>query len=97
MATESNGPAANAGADWHLREAHELAREHEVDPGVGLHDHQVAQRARPAWGHELPEAPRHSILSLAIEQFSDFMILVLIGAAVISGLIGDVVDTVRSW
>ena len=29
-----------------------------------------------------------------VAQFTDFMILVLIGAAVISGLIGDVVDTI---
>jgi Ca2+-transporting ATPase len=42
----------------------------------------------------LKEGPRRTALGMLVAQFTDFMILVLIGAAVISGLIGDVVDTV---
>jgi P-type Ca2+ transporter type 2C len=80
--------------DWHLRDAHELAREHEVDPLVGLRRQQVAELARRHGANALPQSAGRSISALIIEQFSDFMILVLIGAAVISGLIGDAVDTV---
>jgi len=42
----------------------------------------------------LPSKTRRSLWALVIDQFSDFMILVLIAAAVVSGLVGDLVDTV---
>ena len=87
------GPAAPA-ADWHLREAHDLAREHGVDPAVGLHDAQVSERAGRHGANELAQSTGRGVVSLVLDQFRDFMILVLIAAAVISGLIGDVVDTV---
>jgi P-type Ca2+ transporter type 2C len=79
--------------DWHLREAHEIARAHDVDPAIGLHAHQVAERAQLHGANELPVAAGRSIWSLVADQFSDFMILVLVAAAVVSGLIGDLVDT----
>ena len=41
----------------------------------------------------LREGKRRTALGLLVGQFTDFMILVLLAAAVISGLIGDVVDT----
>jgi P-type Ca2+ transporter type 2C len=94
MATESSPPPAGSPGDWHLRDAADLAREHGVDPGVGLHDHQVAERARLHGANELPRSEGRSVVSLVVDQFRDFMILVLIAAAVISGLIGDVVDTI---
>ncbi|MEO8653138.1 MAG: cation-transporting P-type ATPase, partial [Ramlibacter sp.] len=94
MATDSSPPPAAPAGDWHLRDAHELVREHEVNPAVGLHDHQVAERARRHGANELPRSTGRSPVSLIVDQFRDFMILVLIAAAVISGLIGDVVDTV---
>ena len=79
--------------DWHLRDAQELAREQEVDPAFGLHQQQVTERARRHGANELDVADGRGIGSLIAEQFSDFMILVLIAAAVISGLIGELVDT----
>jgi Ca2+-transporting ATPase len=85
--------SAPASADWHLREAQALAREHEVDPATGLHPHQVTQRLQQHGANALPASGQRSIWRLAAEQFSDFMILVLIAAAVISGLVGDLLDT----
>jgi P-type Ca2+ transporter type 2C len=79
--------------DWHLREAHEVARAHDVNPATGLHEDQVAERAQRHGANELPTTAGRSLWSLLAEQFSDFMILVLIAAAVVSGLIGDLVDT----
>jgi P-type Ca2+ transporter type 2C len=42
----------------------------------------------------LREGVRRTALGILLGQFTDFMILVLLAAAVISGLIGDVVDTI---
>jgi Ca2+-transporting ATPase len=92
MGTDSRAPRAATG-DWHLREAHEVAHAHDVNPATGLHERQVAERAQHHGPNELAMAAGRSPWSLVAEQFSDFMILVLIAAAVVSGLIGDLVDT----
>jgi Ca2+-transporting ATPase len=90
MATEASASVAN---DWHQREAHELARQHEVDLASGLDAAQVAERSLLHGLNELPTSNERNLWHLVREQFSDFMILVLMAAAVISGVIGDVIDT----
>ena len=88
-------PTANSDSDsdWHLREAHDLIAAQEVDPAHGLKDHQVSQRALEFGANALPTAVKRSFWSLVIDQFSDFMILVLIAAGVVSGLMGEWVDS----
>jgi len=86
-------PAPSAPGNWHLRDVHALAREHGVDPATGLSEQQVSQRMLEHGANELPTSSSRSLWLLVVDQFSDFMILVLIAAAVISGVIGDLVDT----
>ncbi len=93
MAIEDLPAAKPQKHHWHLRDGQELAREHGVDPAHGLHAHEVAERARQHGPNALPQTASRSGWALLLEQFSDFMILVLLGAAVVSGLVGDVVDT----
>ena len=78
---------------WHLRDAHELAREHGVDPALGLDEAEAALRVLRHGPNEIAGGPQRTPLSLLIAQFKDFMILVLIGAAIISGVIGELIDT----
>jgi Ca2+-transporting ATPase len=78
---------------WHLRDVHELVREHGVDPALGLDEAEAALRALQHGPNEIAGGARRSPAALLVEQFKDFMILVLLGAAVVSGLIGDLVDT----
>ena len=80
-------------SDWHLREAHELVREHGVDPVHGLPEAEAQQRAQVHGANELQAVGQRSLVGLLIEQFRDFMVLVLLAAAVISGMIGDLTDT----
>jgi Ca2+-transporting ATPase len=93
MATE---PAASPSqqTDWHLREAHELARLHEVDLATGLEAAQVSERSLLHGLNELPASEERSLWQRVREQFSDFMILVLLAAALISGFIGDWLDSI---
>ncbi|WP_396430872.1 cation-translocating P-type ATPase [Limnohabitans sp.] len=86
-------PIAQTPGAWHLHEAHALAKAHQVDPSQGLQAHQVTHRMLQFGANALPAAERRSLGSLVLEQFSDFMILVLLAAAVVSGLLGDLVDT----
>ncbi len=78
---------------WHHREALDLARDHQVDPAQGLDDAEAARRAGEHGANELSQRPGRGPVRLLLEQFKDFMVLVLLGAAVISGLIGELADT----
>ncbi|WPC68524.1 cation-translocating P-type ATPase [Rhodoferax ferrireducens] len=79
--------------NWHLHDAQELARHHGVDPAHGLHEDEASRRAQQHGQNEIQGRPGRSLWGQFIDQFKDFMVLVLIGAAVISGVIGDLVDT----
>ena len=80
--------------DAHLRDAQELAQAHGVDPDTGLHADEATRRAAQHGANELQDHARRGPLALLIEQFKDFMVLVLLGAAVVSGLVGEATDTV---
>ena len=71
--------------DWHLREVDEVTQAHDVDPLRGLQASQVNERTLKFGANALPAADDRSLWSLVLEQFNDFMILVLLAAAVISG------------
>ena len=79
--------------DWHLRDAHELASEHGVNPALGLPDAEAGERIQRHGPNELTSKAGSSWLALLADQFKDFMVLVLIAAAVVSGVIGELVDT----
>ena len=54
-----------------------------------------AKRRRQKFGpNELQEAKKRSIAIMLLAQFKDFMILILLAAAIISGVIGDITDTI---
>ena len=78
--------------DWHLREVDELTQAHGVDPAQGLQAHQINDRMRQFGTNALPSAERRSLWRLLLDQLNDFMILVLLAAAVVSGVVGDLVD-----
>ena len=80
-------------SDWHLRDAGDVAREHGVELHRGLHDDEAQRRAELHGPNELSEGARRGRWRLLMDQFTDFMILVLVGAAMLSGLIGDLLDT----
>jgi len=79
--------------DWHLRDAKELASEHGVNPTLGLPDAEAGERIQRHGLNELSGKAGSSWLALLADQFKDFMVLVLIAAAVASGVIGELVDT----
>ncbi len=56
---------------------------------------QEAQRRLAEYGpNRLTEASKKSIWTMILGQFADFMILVLLAAAVISGIVGELQDTI---
>ncbi|MDO9004478.1 MAG: cation-translocating P-type ATPase [Aquabacterium sp.] len=81
------------GVAWHQREPHDVAREHAVDPAIGLQQAQAQERTARYGANALQTQERRGWLALLADQFKDFMVLVLLAAAVIAGLIGELADT----
>ena len=83
----------NAVIDWHKKTIEEVFAELGSGP-AGLGAGEAALRLEKYGPNSLKEKPKRSALAMFLDQFKDFMILVLIAAAVISGAIGEVLDTV---
>jgi len=79
---------------WHTLEAKECCRILEVDPGSGLSHSEVEARRSVYELNRIPERKRRPMWLRFVDQFTDFMILILLAAAVISGVIGDIIDAV---
>jgi Ca2+-transporting ATPase len=60
----------------------------------GLSDHEAQQRLQREGLNELPEAQPPSLLRLFLSQFTSVIVWVLIGAAILSGLLEDWLDAV---
>ena len=76
---------------WHRQEVPEVLKELGASPS-GLSSAEAALRLGKYGRNSLKEKPRRSALAMFLGQFKDFMIAVLIAAAVISGAIGEMLD-----
>ena len=77
---------------WHLLTAAEAADELAVSIGQGLGEDQVRQRREVSGLNTLPEPNRRSRVMLLVDQVRNPLVLLLLGAAVIAGVVGDVKD-----
>lgn len=60
----------------------------------GLSNDEAGKRLLQSGANEIRETAKRTPLAMLIDQFKDFMIIVLIVAAVISGLLGELADTI---
>jgi Ca2+-transporting ATPase len=79
--------------DYYLKRTDE-AIEHQRSSLNGLSSDEAARRLLTYGPNELLEIKKRTLFMMFLDQFKDFMIMVLIAAAVVSGLMGEVVDTV---
>jgi Ca2+-transporting ATPase len=79
---------------WHALPAAACAEALEANLEKGLSPEQAAHRLVTCGPNEIRGRRRRGPLVMLVSQFGDFMILVLIAAAVISGVIGEPADTV---
>lgn len=77
----------------HLHPSEAVAQAQGVDPDAGLHADEALRRSATHGANELAARRDRPWWHLLAQQFKDFMVLVLLGAAVISGLVGEVTDT----
>jgi Ca2+-transporting ATPase len=77
---------------WYARPAEALADELQTDLNAGLNVNEAARRRTQEGPNEIPEASPPPLLKLFISQFSSLLVWVLIGAAIVSGLLEDWID-----
>jgi Ca2+-transporting ATPase len=68
-----------------------LLRSNMID---GLQEDDAKARLQEQGSNELQEAERKSPITQFLNQFKDFMVLVLVGATLISGLLGEYLDAI---
>ncbi len=78
---------------WHCCDTEDVCRELEASP-QGLTSAEAARRLEAYGPNALREAEKRPLVLLFLDQFKDFMILVLLAASVVSGLIGEAKDTI---
>lgn len=78
---------------WHTLSADEAAQRLETSSQTGLSATAAIERVARFGPNALHEKPRRSPWRMLLDQFTDFMIMVLIVAATISGMVGDLGDT----
>jgi Ca2+-transporting ATPase len=78
---------------WPALSAADAAAQLDVDHGVGLDPVEAAARLASTGPNRLIDAPRRPPWLVFLDQFRNLLIVVLIGAAVLAGLVGDFKDT----
>lgn len=73
---------------WHTLEIPDISAKYATDPEQGLTESQVSSRLKEYGTNELKEKRSRSIFAMFFAQFADFMVIILIVAAVISRLFG---------
>lgn len=79
---------------WHTLSVEDTAHKLKTNIQTGLSQDEVTKRITSFGANILQEKARRSPWRMLLDQFTEFMILVLIGAAVISGIVGDLHDTI---
>ncbi|MFP8942201.1 cation-translocating P-type ATPase [Streptomyces fenghuangensis] len=81
-------------ADAHLRDAAQVGGILGVDPSAGLSAREAQRRATDWGANSLAEPARRSQLLRLLDQFRSWLIGILLAAAVVAGVIGDIKDAV---
>ncbi len=85
---------ANGTDVWHAVEASEVVRALGTSPNDGLTANEAEKRLNEFGPNELEEAERTSLLRMIVDQFNNFIVIVLIIAALISAVLGDYIEAV---
>lgn len=83
----------NGSIKWHQLDPAEV-RENLQSSDAGLTSEEAHRRFERYGPNELIEKKRKSLWMMFLDQFKDFMILVLIAAAIVAGVIGEISDTI---
>jgi Ca2+-transporting ATPase len=79
---------------WYQLDAEQIVAEQRTHPTQGLSEQAVRERVAEHGPNVLSEGKRVSPITLLLNQFKDFMVMVLVAATLISGLMGEYLDAI---
>ncbi|MBU0599836.1 hypothetical protein KJ997_03540 [bacterium] len=79
--------------NWYIKTIDECLSHWQTNKVTGLSSTEALKRLKEAGSNQLKEKKRIGPLAMFLRQFTDFIILVLIGAAIISGILGEWIDS----
>ncbi|MBP6335207.1 MAG: HAD-IC family P-type ATPase, partial [Bacteroidia bacterium] len=79
--------------NWHILPLVEISKLLNTTPS-GIDNLTASQRLVEHGKNQITDKKKKTVFQMLLHQLTDFMILVLISAAIISGILGDVTDTV---
>ncbi|AHF06500.1 calcium-translocating P-type ATPase, PMCA-type [Desulfitobacterium metallireducens] len=79
---------------WFAKSQEDVLTKLDVDPALGLTAQEAQSRLQKYGENKLKGKPKKSLISLFFAQFKDMLIYVLLGAAVITLIIGEYVDAI---
>ncbi len=94
VAGPGTDPASEPFDGWHRLASEEVAGRLGVDPVVGLVMSQVDVRLATYGANRLAPANKRSSVRAFLDQFRSFLMAVLIGAAMLAAIVGDVKDLI---
>jgi Ca2+-transporting ATPase len=80
--------------EWHTMEQEAVEKELSSSLAQGLSEGEAGKRLEQYGSNEIRQKGRKSMLRMVVDQFNDFMIIILIIAAAVSGLLGEITDAV---
>ncbi len=89
---EAPAPPASAAPAWHTLSVADVAAQLRVNLDNGLTRNEAMRRLARDGPNQIRETSGRGVLAMLADQFKDFMILVLIAAAIVAGLIGETSD-----
>jgi magnesium-transporting ATPase (P-type) len=93
MTTPEIQPADAGNTHWHALSAEDALQRHGVDTGLGLAEAEAAARLQRHGPNRLREQPGRSALTRFLSQLKEPLVLVLIGAGIITAGLGEWVDS----
>ena len=86
--------ASSADLSWHAETAEIVASQLAVDPATGLTAAEAQARRQRHGPNRLTESAPRPVWLKFLDQFRSFLVIVLLGAAVLAGAVGDLKDAV---
>lgn len=94
MSEAKNNNNSTSPPEWQTLTAEQTVAHWKSDVGQGLDRAEINRRKELYGSNDIPEKAKRGLARIILTQFSDLMILILLGAAIISGIVGDVEDTI---